>query len=152
MIGCAGTAFLCAALIFAPYVLRVGSLAFARWRWAQNGGRNYTVVVSQFCYCYVTGAYKLTVRNGHVTAVELIRGSDSSRSLNPAAFDHLTVEAALDRADRAVRASWLPDWQRPLIVEYDPVSGYVTRYQTGDRRVYGGSFLFAARDLHLSSP
>ena len=146
-IGCAGAMMVCVAAIFAPFLCQAGSLALAKWRWAQSGGSSYTLVVSQFCNCYITGEYRLTVLNGAVRAATLENSAQMKGALPPDAFEHLTVEAVFAQAEREVRRNWWPDWNRRFVVEYDPALGYVTHLETGDRRAPQFYFVYNARDV-----
>ncbi len=153
MAGNLGAIFLCLSLIVAPYLYTAGTLALARWRWAQRGSSSYTVVITQLCNC-AAGQYRLTVRGGRVIAVETVgaRGRLTTRGPNPAGFNDLTVEAAFERVGRSLRANWLPSRSRPIAVEFDPVLGYVTRFESGQANAPMFYYVYAARDLRLDSP
>ncbi len=148
----AAATFLCLGLILAPYSVQAGSLALARWRWARNGGGDYTIVVAQFCNC-TTGHYRLTVRRGQVIAVEALDQPGPAGGLNPARFQHLTVEAAFGRAMQAVRIGWWPlaRWRHPYTVQYDPKLGYVTRFESGERDAPIFFYVYAAQILTLAA-
>lgn len=150
--GCAGSAVLCLGLVLAPFLFRLGGLGWARWRWAQHGGSHYSMVVEQACVCYHAGEFRLTVENGRVTRVEPLAMPGLAHRLNPASFDHLTVEAAFERAGQAVRASWLPRRFHPLRIEYDPAAGYVRRFETDNLQAFDARYLYTARDLQLTEP
>ena len=148
-IGCAGAILLCLGSIFVPFLYRAGNLALARQRWAEKGNADYSLVVAQFCNCYLTGVFRITVQNGHVIAVEPVRTTMLAVTFDPRAFDHLTVEASFERAQRVLLANWLPNWQRPIAIQYDQDLGFVSRLETDQRGGIDAHFLYRAREIEL---
>lgn len=152
--GAGGAGLLCAALILAPLLYNPAALALARWRWARRGGAAYRMVVTQYCNCYQSGRFELTVAAGQVVAVQAADGLayHDVPPADPARFDHLTVEAAFDLAEANVREHWWPERYRRYFVEYDPALGYVRRLETGDPSVPHFFYIYYARDLHSLAP
>jgi hypothetical protein len=163
-LGCAGMLFLCLGLPAAPYLWRVQSATLARQRWERNGSENYTVIVTKGCFCPDSGEYKLTARDGAVTAVEATGASSllpTGQPLVPAQFGDLTVGAVLSQAERGARASWNAPWLSTFAVTYDPKLGYVTRLSSDLNGtltsffgyvVFDAQYAYTARDLQIDSP
>ena len=68
--GCLGSIVLIVALVAIIYFAQRGPYELARSRWNEKGSGNYTLVVSEVCFCPNAGEVKLTVQSGRVTAVE----------------------------------------------------------------------------------
>jgi hypothetical protein len=153
----AGATALCLGLILAPYLYGLASLALARWRWARQAGAGYRVAVTQLCNCYHTGEFELSVRGGQVVRVEPLDAAGpagrlgAASRLDPARFNHLTVEAAFDRAARSQRFNLWPAGRRDRI-EYDPVLGYVRRFESGDAGAPHFYYVYRAHDLQPELP
>jgi Family of unknown function (DUF6174) len=145
---------LCLGLMFVPTLYSAGSLALARWRWAQRGGANYSLVVTQRCNCSLISEFRIIVRGGHVVSAQGLGGAAPAGRIDPASFEYLTVAAAFDRAERNLRANWWPTfdrWRRDRVL-YDPQAGYIRQYETGDPGAPHFFFVYAASDLETQSP
>jgi hypothetical protein len=160
VIGNVAAVGLCLVAILAPYFYDLGRLGLARWRWAHRGGDNYSLVVVQMCNCSHTTGLKLTVRAGQVIQVEALSRVGTTRHrptagrLDPAQFNHLTVEATFARAGRALINNWrlsLGGAPRNQIV-YDAELGFVRRLEANDPLVPYFFYIFTARDLEFLAP
>lgn len=143
-----------------PYAWGVGLAALARGRWEQAGPRHYTLIVTQTCVCPAAGEYRLTVRNGRVTAVETLKSVFAPRPPTPAEFAPLTAESMLRRARLAAGQSWGAPLTATLGLTYDAVTGYVTRFESdangwlalGLGWTADTHYVYTARDLRRLDP
>jgi uncharacterized protein DUF6174 len=154
-----GALLLCVGVVLAPFLARWGSLDTARQRWAVNGGQDYTLIVSEICFCPNAGEWRLTVSNGQVIGIESLRETPVPSNL--AEFNRLTVEAMSTQAERLVSETQLAPWFDTLAIDYDPTYGYVTRLEydaNGLLDFIFGSYVtdsdyhYTARDLSLTAP
>lgn len=160
--GCLGAIAVIAALIAIIYYSIRGPVEAAKARWAAKGKSDYTLVVSEGCFCPFVGDVKITVHNGRVTAAEQVptpNNPNPSPGLPPGMplthFDALTAEAMLLVADRAQNDRWRSPWFETLDIVYDPTYGYVTRYLSDPngqvprlfgQEIFDAGYSYSARD------
>ncbi len=165
----AGAILVCLGLCTAPFLLSNTGRSAAQARWQRRGGADYTLVVSQSCFCEYVGEWQLTVQNGRVVTVQPLAnplsqqlGSavPSTAPANPTAFDAFTVEEMFDRSQDIIRNSPWPPLLSQLVIAYDPTYGYVTRLEAdanGELSLLTGyvsdsHYVYTARALQLARP
>lgn len=167
--GCLGAIALISALVAIIYVSVSGEYNLARSRWDTKGSSDYTLVVSQYCFCGLVGEYNITVQSGRVTEFEPVNadppgwaGSGTpgfAVTAKPADFDRMTVAAMLSQAKADQADAWTAPWTHQLHIVYDPTYGYVTKYDAdanGQIARWTGSMVtdsgysYAAHDLVLT--
>jgi hypothetical protein len=151
-------------------VVLIASLPTIRFRqaqqhWVQKGGLNYTLIISQGCFCQYVGEYKLTVKQGQVIEIEPIEVIGLGEPIlpaapgNPSEFNPLTVEGMLTLFELEQENFTLSPWFRKRAISFDPKYGYVTRYDEDENGVFDlfgrigdTDYHYTARDLQLSEP
>lgn len=163
--GCLGAIVVVAALLALIYYAIRGPVEAAKARWNAKGSGDYTLVVSEGCFCPYVGDTKITVRGGRITAAEQV-----ASQLNPSPptglpqgitlsyFDGMTVESMLATANTAQNERWQSPWFTSLDIAYDPTYGYVTRYSSDPngripqffgQLIYDAGYTYTAHDLTL---
>ncbi|HWE42650.1 MAG TPA: DUF6174 domain-containing protein [Gemmatimonadaceae bacterium] len=106
-----------------------GGLANARARWAARGPDSYAVTVTRSCECMpeASGSVRVTVRSKTVES----RVYTSSGAAVAARYAPVfpSVEELFVMIDAAIRRG------ASVQVQYDPTSGYPTRFAEGDPAV-----------------
>lgn len=146
-LGCSLLLAGCLLLMVLPYLWRIGSVAFAKQRWAQSGITHYTLEITQACFCPVFGAYQITVQNGQVlTATSLSRLPHPTPAELPA-FNRLTVDSILNEVSRESERSWLVPIDHWFSASFNWQYGYVTDYRQEIYLVADGSYHYTAQNL-----
>src|SRR5690349_20506266 len=108
VLGCVGAIVLFVALIAIIYFSVRGPYELAQSRWDEKGSANYTLIVSESCYCPYFGEVKITVQSGRVIAAEPTDpiNEPNLQGIPLSNFDRMTVASLLDTARAAQGDAW----------------------------------------------
>jgi hypothetical protein len=148
----------------------VGSFQQAQQRWLEKGSPNYTLIVSEACFCPYYGDLRITVKQGVVVDAEQVPDPVTGEipntgftitPANLASMSRLTVTSMLAVAGRDQLDFALSPWFKMRSVQYDPTYGYVTSYTSDEngtismilgQMVMDSGYAYSAHDLQLIEP